>query len=159
MSTNVLTKEGLQKIEEEILYLKSVKRNEIAEKIKVAREFGDLSENSEYDAAREAQREMEARILYLEEQLKTATVIDIADLKGDKVSVGTKVTVYDPDFDEEIVYEIVGRNEAEPEANKVSDQSPIGMALIGKKKGDVVSVESPGGEYSLKIVKIELAQN
>ena len=159
MSTNVLTKEGLQKIEEELLYLKSVKRNEIAEKIKVAREFGDLSENSEYDAAREAQREMEARILYLEEQIKTATVIDIADLKGDKVSVGTKVTVYDADFEEEIVYEIVGRNEAEPENNKVSDQSPIGMALIGKKKGDVVSVESPGGEYSLKIVKIELAQN
>jgi len=159
MSTNVLTKEGLQKIEEELLYLKSVKRNEIAEKIKVAREFGDLSENSEYDAAREAQREMEARILYLEEQIKTATVIDISDLKGDKVSVGTKVTVYDSDFDEEIVYELVGRNEAEPENNKVSDQSPIGAALVGKKKGDVVSVESPGGEYKLKIVKIELAQN
>ncbi len=159
MSTNVLTKEGLQKIEEELLYLKSVKRNEIAEKIKVAREFGDLSENSEYDAAREAQREMEARILYLEEQIKTATVIDVADLKGDKVSVGTKVTVYDEDFDEEIVYEIVGRNEAEPENNKVSDQSPIGKALIGKKKGSVVSVESPGGEYKLKIVKIALAQD
>jgi transcription elongation factor GreA len=159
MSTNVLTKEGLQKIEEELLYLKSVKRNEIAEKIKVAREFGDLSENSEYDAAREAQREMEARILQLEEQIKTATVIDVASLKGDKVSVGTKVTVYDEDFDEEIVYEIVGRNEAEPENNKVSDQSPIGMALIGKKKGNVVSVESPGGEYKLKIVKIALAQD
>lgn len=155
--TITLTKEGLQKLEEELNYLKSVKRNEISEKIKIAREFGDLSENSEYDAAREAQQEMEARIHYIEEQLKYVKIIDAGDIKGDVATVGTIVTVFDKDMDETVKYELVGKTEADPDLNRVSDQSPIGAALLDHKKGDVVVVDAPGGSYELVIKKIERA--
>lgn len=155
--TITLTKEGKQKLEEELNYLKSVKRNEISEKIKVAREFGDLSENSEYDAAREAQQEMEARILQIEDQLKHVKIIDEGDVKGDVASVGTIITVVDTELDETIKYELVGKTEADPDLNKISDQSPIGAALIDHKKGETVTVDAPGGSYDLFIKKIEKA--
>ena len=124
MSDVILTKEGYRKLEEELSYLKAVKRNEISEKIKTAREFGDLSENSEYEAARNEQSIMEARIMYIEEQLKLAIVMDESSISTNVVSVGTKVTVYDHEFDEKAVYTIVGKTEADPAENKISDQSP-----------------------------------
>ena len=152
----ILTKEGYAKLEEELNYLKAVKRNEISEKIKVAREFGDLSENSEYEAARNEQSIMESRISYIEEELKNAKIMDKKDIAKDVVSIGTKVTVYDHDLEEEIVYSIVGRTESDPSQNKISDQSPLGKALLGQKKGAVVTVDAPGGSFQCEIKKIQL---
>lgn len=154
----ILTKEGLKKLEEELYYLKSVKRNEVSEKIRIAKEFGDLSENSEYNAAREEQSIMEGRITYIEEQLKNAKILDESELSSDTVSVGTIVTIYDNSYDEEEEYTIVGRTESNPADNKISDQSPIGKALIGQKLGSVVTVEAPGGNYTVEIRKIRLPE-
>ena len=150
----MLTDEGLLKLERELEDLKTKKRQEVAEKIKVARGFGDLSENSEYDAAKDAQANMEERIAKIEEMLKNAQVVDVADVDTDAVSILSKVKVYDADFDEEEIYTIVGSTEADPDENKISDESPIGRALIGRKVGEVVSVETPGGVIELKIVEI-----
>lgn len=150
----VLTKEGLKKLEEELSYLKVTQRPAIAEKIKEAREFGDLSENSEYEAALNAQAIMEARISYIEEQLKIAVVQDESDIDHTVVSVGSRVTVYDPDLDEEETYDIVGKTESDPLQNKISDQSPVGYALIGHKDGEQVTVAAPGGEYALIIKSV-----
>ena len=155
----VLTKEGKEKLEEELSYLKAVKRNEISEKIKVAREFGDLSENSEYDAAREAQNEMEARILYIEEVLKNVKILDKTDFNGDEVTIGTIVTVFDLTDEEEIKYEVVGKTEADPLNNRVSDQSPVGAALLGHKIGETVTAIAPGGQFAMKILSIDVANN
>ena len=131
MSTEViLTKEGLQKLEQELSTLKAEKRPEIAEKIKEAREFGDLSENSEYEAALDAQAKMEQRISYLEEQLKNAKVLDESEIDKDTVSVGSKVCILDLDMEEEEEYTIVGKTESDPAENKISDQSPLGLSLI-----------------------------
>ena len=116
----ILTKEGLKKLEEELYYLKSVKRNEVSEKIRIAKEFGDLSENSEYNAAREEQSIMEGRINYIEEQLKNVKILDESELSNDTVSVGTLVTVYDNSYGEEEEYLIVGRTESNPAENKIS---------------------------------------
>ncbi len=154
----ILTKEGLKKLEEELYYLKSVKRNEVSEKIRVAKEFGDLSENSEYNAAREEQSIMEGRITYIEEQLKNAKILDESELSNDTVSVGTLVTVYDSSYDEEEEYLIVGRTESNPAENKISDQSPIGKALIGQKLGSTVTVEAPGGNFTVEIRRIRLPE-
>ena len=154
----ILTKEGLKKLEEELYYLKSVKRNEVSEKIRIAKEFGDLSENSEYNASREEQSIMEGRITYIEEQLKNAKILDESELSSDTVSVGTIVTIYDNSYDEEEEYTIVGRTESNPAENKISDQSPIGKALIGQKLGSVVTVEAPGGNYTVEIRKIRLPE-
>ena len=154
----ILTKEGLKKLEEELYYLKSVKRNEVSEKIRVAKEFGDLSENSEYNAAREEQSIMEGRITYIEEQLKNAKILDESELSNDTVSVGTLVTVYDSSYDEEEEYLIVGRTESNPAENKISDQSPIGKVLIGQKLGSTVTVEAPGGNFTVEIRRIRLPE-
>ena len=150
----VLTPDGLKKLEEELEYLKVTGRKEIAEKIKIARGFGDLSENAEYDAAKDAQATMEERIAKIEEMLKNAVVVDVDDIGTDSVGICSKVKVLDVEFEEEEVYTIVGSTEADPDSNKISDESPIGTALMGKKVGDVVSVETPGGVFELKILEI-----
>lgn len=150
----VLTSEGLEKLEKELEYLKTEKRIEVAAKIKVALGFGDLSENSEYDEAKNEQAQMEARIVQLENMLKNAKVIDEEDAQTDVVSLGSKVKVYDVEFDEELEYSIVGSTEADPENNKISDESPVGSALLGKSAGDVVDVEVPAGTIQLKIIEI-----
>lgn len=149
-----VTDDGLKKLQDELEYLKTEGRTDIAEKIKVARGYGDLSENSEYDDAKNEQAKIEARIVELEAMLKNVEIIK--DIKGaaKTVVVGVKVTVYDEEFDEEDVYFIVGSTEADPVNNKISDESPVGSALLGHKVGDVVSVEAPAGEIKLKIVKI-----
>ncbi len=149
-----VTDEGLKKLQNELEYLKTEGRKDIAEKIKVARGYGDLSENSEYDDAKNEQAKIEARIVELEAMLKNVEIIK--DIKGaaKTVVVGVKVKVYDEEFDEEDEYYVVGSTEADPASNKISDESPVGRALIGHKVGDVVNVETPGGEIKLKIVKI-----
>ena len=150
----ILTPEGHQKLKQELEYLKVTGRQEIAEKIKIARGFGDLSENAEYDAAKDAQAAMEKRIGELEEMLKNAQVVDVSDVGTDVVSILSKVKVFDLDMEEEEVYTIVGTTEADPDKNKISDESPIGTALLGKKVGDVVEVQTPGGAFELKIIEI-----
>ena len=150
----VLTSEGLEKLENELEYLKTEKRQEVAAKIKVALGFGDLSENSEYDEAKNEQAQVEARIVQLENMLKNAKVIDEDDAQTDVVSLGSKVKVYDVEFDEELTYSIVGSTEADPENDKISDESPVGSALMGKSAGDTVDVEVPAGTIQLKILEI-----
>ncbi len=151
----MLTVEGLQKLEEELEYLKTIKRKEVAEKIKEARGFGDLSENAEYDEAKNEQNQVESRIIDLENMLKNAVVIDQDEVEIDKVGIGTRVKVYDVEFDEEIEYSIVGSTEADPDKNKISDESPVGKAILGKKAGDEVEVSTPtGASFVLKILEI-----
>lgn len=150
----MLTDEGLLKLEQELENLRTKKRKEVAEKIKVARGFGDLSENSEYDAAKEEQAQVEARIVQLENMLKNAKVIDNDDIDLNVVSIGTRVTVYDEEFEEELEYSIVGSTEADPDMFRISDESPVGRALIGRNIGDVVDVETPGGVIKFKILSI-----
>jgi len=149
-----VTPEGLKKLQDELEYLKTTKRKENVEAIRVALSFGDLSENSEYDEAKTEQGKTESRIIELEEMLKNVKVISEHEIKTDIVNVGNLVLVYDVDFDEEIEYSVVGSTEANPLENKISDQSPIGKALLGAKVGDTVAFETPGGEASLKILKI-----
>lgn len=153
----MLTDEGLLKLERELEDLKTKKRQEVAEKIKVARGFGDLSENSEYDAAKEEQAQVEARIVQLENMLKNAKVIDNDDIDLTVVSIGTKVKVYDVEFEEELEYSIVGSTEADPDLFKISDESPVGKALIGRNVGETVDVTLPnnGGVIQLKILSID----
>lgn len=150
----LLTDEGLKKLEDELEYLKTQKRKEVAEKIKHARGFGDLSENSEYDEAKDEQAKVELRIVELEKMLKNAKVIDDSELNLDIVSVGTKLKIFDYEYDEELEYSIVGSTEADPSKGKISDESPIGKALLGKKTGDIVDVETPGGVIKVKILDI-----
>jgi len=150
----ILTPEGLAKLEQELEYLKVTGRKDIAEKIKIARGFGDLSENAEYDSAKDAQAAMEKRIGEIEEMLKNAKVIDVNDIGTDVVSIMSKVKVLDVEMEEEETYTIVGTTEADPDKNKISDESPIGTALLGKKVGDVVEVATPGGSFELKILDI-----
>ncbi|MCR3760783.1 transcription elongation factor GreA [Clostridium felsineum] len=151
----VITYKGVKKLEEELEYLKTTKRREITEKIKVALSFGDLSENSEYDEAKNDQAFVEGRIAQIENMLKNANVIDESDLKGDIVSVGSKVTVKDYQFDEDIEFFIVGSAEADPIENKISNESPVGSALIGKKVGDEIEVSVPDGVDKYKILAIK----
>ncbi|NLP45455.1 MAG: transcription elongation factor GreA [Epulopiscium sp.] len=150
----VLTYEGLQKMEEELDYLKIVKRKEIAEKIKEARAQGDLSENAEYDAAKDEQAEVESRIVELEKLLRNAVVIDEEEVDLDVINVGCKVTLHDVEFDEEVVYDIVGSTEANPMEGKLSNESPVGTALLGKKIGDLVEVHVPEGVIQFKVMNI-----
>ncbi len=147
----VLTSAGYKELEEELKNLKLNKRTEVVEAIKEARSHGDLSENSEYDAARDEQAQLEARIQELEYKLEHAT---ISDGGKDKVAVGSTVTVLYVDDNEEVEYKIVGGLEADPFENKISNESPIGQAIIGAKVGDVIAVTSPNGSYNVKIVKI-----
>ena len=141
-------------LEEELEYLKTTKRKEVVEAIRVALSFGDLSENSEYDEAKNEQAKTEARINELEESLKHVKVISDRDVTTDTVNVGNRVKVYDEAFEEEILYTIVGSTEADPLEDKISDQSPIGAALIGRQVGETVEVTTPGGVVSLKILEI-----
>ena len=149
-----LTAEGLKNYENELDELKNVKRKEVSEKIKVALSFGDLSENSEYDEAKNEQAKVEARIAELEAMLKNAKIIDEEEISPDIVHLGSKVKVYDEEFKEECVYLIVGTAEASPATGKISDESPIGKALIGSKPGNEISVETPGGIVKLKVIEI-----
>ncbi len=152
--TVFLTYEGLKERERELEYLKTEKRKEISEKIKVALGFGDLSENAEYDEAKNEQAEVELKIVKLEKMLKNAKVIDDEEISTDVVSMGIKVKVLDIDLEEEEVYYIVGSEEADPMNNKISDESPVGKAIIGKKVGDTVTVEAPNGSFEMKILEI-----
>ena len=149
-----VSSEGLKKLQEELEYLKTTKRKEVAEAIKVARAFGDLSENSEDDEAKNEQGAVEQRIADIEAMLKNIKVINEHEVKTDTVSVGTKVKVFDETFEEEIEYTIVGSNETNPLENKISEESPIGRALAGSAVGETVKAETPGGEVVMKILNI-----
>jgi len=150
----ILTYEGLKKLEDELAYLKTTKKIEVAERIKEARGFGDLSENSEYDDAKNEQAEVESRINVIENMLRNAKVVsdDEVDLKT--VGIGNKVKVLDIEFNEEIEYTIVGSTEVDVMNNKISNESPMGVALMGKKKGAKVKVNAPAGELEFKILEI-----
>ena len=151
-----ITAEGLQKLEEELAQRKSVIREEILERIKEARAQGDLSENSEYDQAKEDQGKNENRIVELEQMIKTAVIIDTsASSKEGKVSLGCTVVLKDMETDEEETYTLVGTTEADPFDNKISNESPVGKAVIGKKIGDVVVAVTPAGELSYKILEVK----
>ena len=152
---NILTYEGLRKYEEELHDLKVVKRREVAEKIKEAREQGDLSENAEYDAAKDEQRDIEARIEELEKILKNAEVVDEDEVDLDKINVGCVVVLYDKEFEEEVEYKIVGSTEANSLQGKISNESPLGKALIGRTVGEDIEVEAQAGIIEYKVLKIE----
>lgn len=152
---NLLTYEGLQKLESELHNLKVVKRKEVAQKIKEAREQGDLSENAEYDAAKDEQRDIEAQIVELENILKNAEIIQDNDKSKDKIKMESVVKLHDVEYDEDIEYTIVGSSEADSLNNKISNESPLGSALIGKKVGDTVKIEAPVGEIEYKIISVD----
>ena len=154
---NILTYEGLKKLEDELQDLKVVRRKEIAEKIKEAREQGDLSENAEYDAAKDEQRDIEARIEQIEKILKNAEVVLEEEIDLDKINIGCNVRVLDLEYNEEEEYKLVGSSEASSLQNKISNESPIGRALIGARIGDVVTVEAPAGEIKYKVLSIHRA--
>ena len=149
-----ITDEGLKKLEEELENLKTVGRADIAEKIRVARGYGDLSENSEYDEAKNEQAKLEARIVEIEAMLKNVEIIEDIKGKAKTVVIGVKVKVIDEEFSEEEEYRVVGSTEANSREGKISDESPMGKALLGKKIGDVVTVEAPAGEFKVKILEI-----
>ena len=151
----LITYEGLKKLEEELDDLRTNQRAEIAERIKVARGFGDLSENSEYDEAKNAQAQLEAKILTLETKLRNAKVIDEDKIDTKTVQVGNKVKVFDMEYEEEITYMLVGSTEVDLSENKISNESPIGKALIGKKKNEVAEVQVPAGVVKLKVLQIK----
>ena len=150
----VLTYEGLKKLEEELHELKVVRRKDVAGKIKEARGQGDLSENAEYDAAKEEQAEIEARIAQIEKMLRNAEVIDEEELDGDTVGIGSTVKVLDMEFNEEIDYTIVGSTEADPLGGLISNESPLGSALLSRKSGETVTVNAPQGAMQYQILAI-----
>lgn len=150
----VLTYEGLKKLEGELEYLKTVRRREVAERIKQALTFGDISENSEYDEAKNEQARVEGRIVQLEKMLKNARVIDESEVSTEQVSVGSKVRLLDMQSNEEVEYYLVGSTEADPSKFKISNESPVGKGLIDKKKGDVVEIMVPDGVIEYKILEI-----
>ena len=152
---NLLTYEGLQKLESELHNLKVVKRKEVAQKIKEAREQGDLSENAEYDAAKDEQRDIEARIDEIEKILKNAEVVVEEEVDLDKISVGCSVKIYDEEYEEEMEYKIVGSSEANSLKGKISNESPVGKALLGAKVGEVVTVETQAGDLNYKVLEIQ----
>ena len=150
----ILTSAGLSKYETELEYLKSEKRLEIAEKIKEARAFGDLSENAEYDAAKKEQAEVEERIAKIDNILKNATVVEDEDISISTVNIGSKVRLKDMEYNEEVEYQIVGSSEADPFNFQISNESPIGAGLIGHKVKDLVKIETPGGIIKFKVLEI-----
>ena len=152
---NILTYEGLRKYEEELHDLKVVKRQEVAQKIKEAREQGDLSENAEYDAAKDEQRDIEARIEELEKILKNAEVVVEDEVDLDKINIGCQVKILDIEYSEELDYKIVGSTEANSLDGKISNESPVGRALLGKKAGETVDVETQAGVIQYKILDIQ----
>ena len=150
----ILSKEYLEKLEDELEYLKTKRRPEIAEKIKIARSFGDLSENADYDEAKNEQGEIESRIAKVEDMIRNAKTIEV-DLNSDEVGVGNTVTVYDEEFDETMDYKIVGTAESDPVKGFISNESPVGAALLGKKVNDRVEVTTPNGKmyFTIKDIK------
>lgn len=155
---NIMTFEGLKKLENELEDLKVVKRKEVAQKIKEAREQGDLSENAEYDAAKDEQRDIELRIEELEKIIKNAEVVDETEVDLEKINVGCLVKVYDEEFDEELEFKLVGSTEANSLEHKISNESPVGQALIGRKVGEKVEVETQAGIMVYKILDIQRAK-
>ena len=154
---NILTYEGLKKYEDELQELKVVRRKEVAQKIKEAREQGDLSENAEYDAAKDEQRDIEARIEELEKILKNAEVVDEEEVDLNRINVGCKVRLLDVEFNEELEYKIVGSTEANSLKGKISNESPVGKALIGHCTGDDVVVETQAGAFTYRVLEIQRA--
>jgi transcription elongation factor GreA len=148
------TPEGFKELQDELNYLKTVKREEIKEAIAVAKSFGDLSENSEYDEARTEQAKTEARITELQFLVENAVVVDESKVDTSIISLGSTVVLYDVEDEEEINYSIVGSNETNPLEGKISDQSPIGKALMGKREGDSVSIETPAGTLKFNVLKV-----
>ena len=153
----ILTPEGYRRLKDEIDYLSTKKREEVAERIKESRQFGDISENSEYDDAKNEQAMLEQRIFALQEKLRSAIVIDTKEVKTDTVGVGTKVTLQDVKRGDVLQYSIVGSAEADPTDHKLSNESPVGRAIMGQKPGEIVSVNAPQGKTRLKIIAIERA--
>jgi transcription elongation factor GreA len=153
----ILTPEGYEKLKQEIAYLSNEKRREVADRIRVAREFGDIAENAEYDDAKNEQAMLEARIAKLEEQLVAARVIQKKEITADVVSIGSTVRLKDMDANETVEYYIVGSAEANPAERKLSNESPVGKAILGRKKGEVVQVEAPRGSLKFKILDIKAA--
>jgi transcription elongation factor GreA len=153
----ILTPEGYEKLKQEIEFLSNDKRREVADRIRVAREFGDISENAEYDDAKNEQALLEHRIATLEERLRNARVITKKDVAKDVVSIGAKVRLRDIDAKQTVEYRIVGSAEANPAENKLSNESPVGKAIIGKKKGETVEVAAPRGAMKFKILEIKAA--
>lgn len=156
MADVYLTEEGKKEQEELLVYLKTVKRTEVSEHLKAAREYGDLSENSEYDAAKAEQSRLESKIALIEETLRTAKIIKDSKKKKGEIAVGSTVVVYDPEFDEKNTYKLVGTLESNPDNGLISNESPIGKALIGHKEGEEVNVTTPdGGTFVVKIVEVK----
>ncbi len=157
MKEVILTREGYEKLKQEIEYLSTEKRREVADRIRIAREFGDIAENAEYDDAKNDQALLEHRIATLEERLIAARVIKKGEVSSEAVSIGSKVRLKDMDANETIEYHIVGSAEANPAEHKLSNESPVGKAIIGKKKGEVVEVAAPRGSLKFKILEIKAA--
>ena len=150
----ILTQAGLDELKAELKQLRTTGRTDIAEKIKEAKSFGDLSENSEYDEAKSDQGKLEARIAEIEYMIQHVKLVDEESLSTETVHVGAKVVIFDMEFDEELEYRIVGFPQADPAKNKLSDESPVGRALLGRKIGDIVDVETPAGIAKFKIISI-----
>ena len=157
MKEIVLTPEGYEKLKEEIDHLSTEKRREVADRIRIAREFGDIAENAEYDDAKNEQALLEHRIATLEERLRSARVIGKGEVKKDEVSVGSKVKLKDMETNKTVEYKIVGSAEANPAEAKLSNESPVGKAIMGRKKGEVVEVAAPRGALKFKILDIKAA--
>ena len=153
--TTKYTIEGYQALVDELAYLKGEKTEEVKRNLAEARSFGDLSENSEYDEAKNEQAKVAARIAELEDLIASAEIIDESELKADIINLGSTITLFDCDMEEEIEYSIVGTNEADPMKGRISDRSPIGSAMMGKRSGETVEVTTPGGEIKFKILKVE----
>ena len=154
---NILTREGLKKLEDELDDLIVVKRKEVAQKIKEAREQGDLSENAEYDAAKDEQRDIEARIEEIEKILKNAEIVDEDEVDLDTINIGCQIKILDIEFNDELIYKIVGSTEANSLKGKISNESPVGKALLGKRVGDLVEVETQVGIVQYKVLDIQKA--
>ncbi|MCX8033149.1 MAG: transcription elongation factor GreA [Thermoleophilia bacterium] len=150
----VLTEEGLRRLQEEVNYLSTVKRQEVAERIRASREFGDITENAEYDAAKNEQALLEHRISLLQEKLRRARVIRDSEIDTEKVSIGSTVTLLDKDSDQVKIFTVVGSAEADPMRGRISNESPVGQAIMGKKVGDVVTVPAPLGAVRYEILAI-----
>lgn len=151
----ILTQDGLKKLEEELEHLKSVKRREVAERIKIAIGYGDISENSEYEDAKNEQAFIEGRVITLEKMLRNARIINDDEIDTEVVSIGSKVTLEDVEFGDAVEYTIVGTAESNPSQNKISNESPVGKAILGKKQGSIVDVNVPAGIIQYKIIEIK----
>lgn len=151
----ILTQDGLRKLEEELEHLKSVKRREVAERIKIAIGYGDISENSEYEDAKNEQAFIEGRVITLEKMLRNARIINDDEIGTDVVSIGSKVILEDLEFGDKMEYTIVGTAESDPSQNKISNESPVGKAILGKKQGSIVDVNVPAGIIQYKIIEIK----